>query len=209
MRKINIRDYYEEYGLYNTKDIINNFENIYGMELPELTSNLLLTEKRILSKEQIIYYCTNNFNNLNESFYKEEIDDEIIKTRLRDYRILNKNISIYKQKSLTIIDLLTYLTKNRTDTKYEELLKKLDINHYKSIICGRDAVRILEALNNNITLYKEYLTKINNPKTYNIINYDYLYLLSNKNKPNPSIISKQDIIDKTSIALTKKISRYK
>ena len=204
MDKINIRDQYEEYGIYNVKDIISNFPNIYGKKIQDLTSNFLLTKENIISKEEIVNYCINNFNNLKESSIIDKINKEIISTRIRDYSVLYKRINIYKKKGLILINLLLYLENNLPDKKYENLLKELDINHYKSIICGRDTVRILEALNNTIKQYEKYLNKINNLSTYNRINYDNLYMSSTKLYPNPSIISNRDDIDKTSISLTRK-----
>lgn len=193
MKEINIREYYEEYGLYNTNDIINNFDKIYGISLPNLTSNLLLTNKRIIPKSKIINY------------YKK---DDNIELKIRDYNIISKKINIYKQKGLKLLDILIYLKSNKKDKEYEELLTKLDIKHYNSIICGRDASRILETLNNIINEYNNNMQRINDIKTYNHINYDNLAITSNKLYPNYSLENNENNHDKTSLSLTRRLYKY-
>ncbi len=195
---------YNEYGVYNVSDIINSFPDIFNITLPNLTAEFLLTNKKIISKKEITNYCINNFNNLNESKNRNNIDNDIIESRLKDYEIFKKIIDIYKQKGLTILDILIYLNQNKLNKQYEKLLNELDIDHYKSIICGRDLIRILNALNNIIKNYNKTINIINNLNTYNNIHYDSFARLSNKLYPNKSLINNEDNYDNTSLALTKK-----
>lgn len=195
---------YNEYGVYNVSDIINNFPDIFNITLPNLTAEFLLTNKKIISKKEITNYCINNFNNLNESKNRNNIDNDIIESRLKDYEIFKKIIDIYKQKGLAILDILIYLNQNKLNKQYEKLLNELDIDHYKSIICGRDLIRILNALNNIIKNYNKTINIINNLNTYNNIHYDSFARLSNKLYPNKSLINNEDNYDNTSLALTKK-----
>ena len=199
---------YNEYGVYNVSDIINSFPDIFNITLPNLTAEFLLTNKKIISKKEITNYCINNFNNLNESKNRNNIDNDIIESRLKDYEIFKKIIDIYKQKGLTILDILIYLNQNKLNKQYEKLLNELDIDHYKSIICGRDLIRILNALNNIIKNYNKTINIINNLNTYNNIHYDSFARLSNKLYPNKSLINNEDNYDNTSLALTKKKIKY-
>ena len=199
---------YNEYGVYNVSDIINNFPDIFNITLPNLTAEFLLTNKKIISKKEITNYCINNFNNLNESKNRNNIDNDIIESRLKDYEIFKKIIDIYKQKGLAILDILIYLNQNKLNKQYEKLLNELDIDHYKSIICGRDLIRILNALNNIIKNYNKTINIINNLNTYNNIHYDSFARLSNKLYPNNSLINNEDNYDNTSLALTKKKIKY-
>ena len=194
---------YNEYGVYNIEDVINNFTNIFDMTLPNMTSEFLLTDKKIISKEEIVNYCKNNFNNLNESKCKNSINNSIIDSRLQDYNIFKKTIEIYKEKGLSILNIFVYLNQDKKVKKYEELLSYLDINHYNSIVCGRDIIRLLLALNNIIKNYKEEINKINNLNTYNKINYDSFAILSGRLYPNESLINKENSCDNTSLRLTK------
>ena len=199
---------YNEYGVYNVSDIINSFPDIFNITLPNLTAEILLTNKKIISKKEITNYCINNFNNLNESKNRNNIDNDIIESRLKDYEKFKKIIDIYKQKGLTILDILIYLNQNKLNKQYEKLLNELDIDHYKSIICGRDLIRILNALNNIIKNYNKTINIINNLNTYNNIHYDSFARLSNKLYPNKSLINNEDNYDNTSLALTKKKIKY-
>ena len=199
---------YNEYGVYNVSDIINSFPDIFNITLPNLTAEFLLTNKKIISKKEITNYCINNFNNLNESKNRNNIDNDIIESRLKDYEKFKKIIDIYKQKGLTILDILIYLNQNKLNKQYEKLLNELDIDHYKSIICGRDLIRILNALNNIIKNYNKTINIINNLNTYNNIHYDSFARLSNKLYPNKSLINNEDNYDNTSLALTKKKIKY-
>ena len=199
---------YNEYGVYNVSDIINSFPDIFNITLPNLTAEFLLTNKKIISKKEITNYCINNFNNLNESKNRNNIDNDIIESRLKDYEIFKKIIDIYKQKGLAILDILIYLNQNKLNKQYEKLLNELDIDHYKSIICGRDLIRILNALNNIIKNYNKTINIINNLNTYNNIHYDSFARLSNKLYPNNSLINNEDNYDNTSLALTKKKIKY-
>ena len=97
---------YNEYGVYNVSDIITSFPDIFNITLPNLTAEFLLTNKKIISKKEITNYCINNFNNLNESKSRNNIDNDIIESRLKDYEIFKKIIDIYKQKGLVILDIL-------------------------------------------------------------------------------------------------------
>ncbi len=201
MRSINK---YNEYGVYNVSDIINDFPNMFNITLPNLIAEFLLTNNKIISKKEISNYCINNFNNLTESKNRNNIDNDIIESRLKDYEIFKKIIDIYKQKGLTILDILVYLNQNKLNKQYEKLLDELDIAHYKSIICGRDLIRILNALNNIIKNYNKTINIINNLNTYNNIHYDSFARLSNKLYPNKSLINNEDNYDNTSLTLTKK-----
>ena len=202
------KDKYYEYGVYNIEDIINDFINIFGKSFITLINNFLSTDKNIISKEEIKNYCTQNFQNLNESKYIDNINDIIINSRFQDYDVLRKIINIYKEKGETLLYILMYLKKtNKRNEQYEELLTQLDINHYKSIICGRDVIRILEALNNIFNSYNKNIRTINDLNTYNRINYDNLAISSGEIYPNRSLINKEGMYDKTSLKLVKKMTK--
>ena len=146
----NIREMFDEYGVYNIRDVISNFEEITNISFISLIAELCNNNNNIITKEEIINYCNNNFSNLYESKNNKKINEEIIKRRLFDYDILSKIINIYKEKGKELINIIFYLNNcnEKTDKDFEEKLEKLDIKHYQNIISGRDLIRILEALIN-------------------------------------------------------------
>lgn len=202
----NIREKFDEYGVYNIRDVISNFEEITNISFLSLIAELCNNNNNIITKEEIINYCNNNFSNLYESKNNKKINEEIIKRRLFDYDILSKIINIYKEKGKELINIILYLNNcnEKTDKDFEEKLEKLDIKHYQNIISGRDLIRILEALINLINNYDNYYNKINNYETYNRQNYDRMIYYSEDAFPNESLIQDERNHDKTSLSRIKK-----
>ena len=199
----NIREMFDEYGVYNIRDVISNFEEITNISFISLIAKLDNNNNNIITKEEIINYCNNNFSNLYESKYNKIINEEIINRRLIDYDTLSNIIKVYKKKGIKLINIILYL--NNCDKikieYYEKKLKEVDIKHYQNIISGRDLIRILEALINLINNYDNYYNKINNYETYNRQNYDFL---SKDELPNESLIQDERNHDKTSLSRIKK-----
>ncbi len=199
----NIREMFDEYGVYNIRDVISNFEEITNISFLSLIAKLCNNNNNIITKEEIINYCNNNFSNLYESKNNKIINEEIINRRLIDYDTLSNIINVYKKKGIKLINIILYL--NNCDKikieYYEKKLKELDIKHYQNIISGRDLIRILEALINLINNYDNYYKKINNYETYNRQNYDFL---SKDELPNESLIQDERNHDKTSLSRIKK-----
>ena len=202
----NIREMFDEYGVYNIRDVISNFEEITNISFISLIAKLDNNNNNIITKEEIINYCNNNFSNLYESKYNKIINEEIIKRRLFDYDILSKIINIYKEKGKELINIILYLNNcnEKTDKDFEEKLVKLDINHNNNTIVGRDLIRILEALINLKKNYDNYYNKINNYETYNRQNYDRMIYYSEDAFPNESLIQDERNHDKTSLSRIKK-----
>ena len=73
-----------EYGLYNIDEITKEFDQIIGIPYNELINYFNELSNKIIKKEDVIEYCNNNYNNLRESKYKKEIDDNIINKRISD-----------------------------------------------------------------------------------------------------------------------------
>ena len=203
----NIRDYFEEYGVYNVIDIINNFKEYFGIDFTTLLKEFYNKNEEVISQKEVINYCKNNYSNLNESRIHKNINKNIIAKRIYDYNIYYKKINIYKNKGQQLLNILLYLQNNNNikNEEYEKIIKELDINHYNNIIVGRDLIRILEALSNIINNYKENIKKINNYETYNIQNYDTFYSISRHAYPNESLINDEEEYDKTSIRRTRKM----
>ncbi len=206
---MNIKEKYEEYGLYDIGKVIEDFEKDFGMSYPEITAELY-NIKSIITKEDVINYCITNFSNLYESKYYKSIDNSIIDSRLTDYEVYYKKAEIYRDKAMKLLDIIMYLYYNdvNANEEKEKYLKELDINHYKNIIVGRDIIRILEALKHNLEKYKSNRNKINNLETYNRINHDKIYFMSRHAYPNESLIDKEGC-DKTCLTRTKKIIEKK
>lgn len=194
-----------EYGLYSVKDITREFDKIIGISWKELNILFYKQTAEIISKDNVVEYCKNNYDNLRESKFKKEIDDNIINKRTSDYDILLKTINIYKNKGMEIIKIFTLLRKDYYSKEFEEYLKELDISHYGNIIVGRDLIRLVEALKNTILKYNFYLEKINNYNTYNTENYDALYIKIANAFPNENILNEEEKeFDKSSLRRTKK-----
>ena len=196
-----------EYGLYNIDEITKEFEQIIGMPYNELINYFNKLSKKIIKKEDVIEYCNNNYNNLRESKYKKEIDDNIINKRISDYDILYKVLNIYKNKGEKIVRIFQLLKQNNTSKEFEDYLKELDINHYNIIVVGRDLIRLVETLKNIISKYNYYFEIINNFNTYNIENYDALYIKYANAFPYENILnSDENEFDRSSLTRTKKKS---
>lgn len=196
-----------EYGLYNIDEITKEFEQIIGMPYNELINYFNKLSNKIIKKEDVIEYCNNNYNNLRESKYKKEIDDNIINKRISDYDILYKVLNIYKNKGEKIVRIFQLLKQNNTSKEFEDYLKELDINHYNIIVVGRDLIRLVETLKNIISKYNYYFEIINNFNTYNIENYDALYIKYANAFPYENILnSDENEFDRSSLTRTKKKS---
>lgn len=196
-----------EYGLYNIDEITKEFEQIIGMPYNELINYFNKLSNKIIKKEDVIEYCNNNYNNLRESKYKKEIDDNIINKRISDYDILYKVLNIYKNKGEKIVRIFQLLKQNNTSKEFEDYLKELDINHYNIIVVGRDLIRLVETIKNIISKYNYYFEIINNFNTYNIENYDALYIKYANAFPYENILnSDENEFDRSSLTRTKKKS---
>ncbi|MBQ6495378.1 MAG: hypothetical protein IJI49_05190 [Bacilli bacterium] len=196
-----------EYGLYNIDEITKEFDQIIGIPYNELINYFNELSNKIIKKEDVIEYCNNNYNNLRESKYKKEIDDNIINKRISDYDILYKVLNIYKNKGEKIVRIFQLLKQNNTSKEFEDYLKELDINHYNIIVVGRDLIRLVETLKNIISKYNYYFEIINNFNTYNIENYDALYIKYANAFPYENILnSDENEFDRSSLTRTKKKS---
>ena len=196
-----------EYGLYNIDEITKEFDQIIGIPYNELINYFNELSNKIIKKEYVIEYCNNNYNNLRESKYKKEIDDNIINKRISDYDILYKVLNIYKNKGEKIVRIFQLLKQNNTSKEFEDYLKELDINHYNIIVVGRDLIRLVETLKNIISKYNYYFEIINNFNTYNIENYDALYIKYANAFPYENILnSDENEFDRSSLTRTKKKS---
>ena len=116
---MNIKEKYEEYGLYDIGKVIEDFEKDFGMSYPEITAELY-NIKSIITKEDVINYCITNFSNLYESKYYKSIDNSIIDSRLTDYEVYYKKAEIYRDKAMKLLDIIMYLYYNDVNANEEK-----------------------------------------------------------------------------------------
>ena len=195
---------FNDYGLYNTEDLINNFDSLVGISFIDLLEEFNNTNDKLITEKDVINYCQNNFHNLQENNYTNEINNIIIERRTKDYEELKRIIKIYQKKGISILNIFLYIKSKNENKDIENKLEELDISHYGRIMCGRDIKRLLITLTNIINKYNLNIEKINNLNTYNFNMYDDFYYKSENKLPIDSLICDEDNYDKTSLIRVKK-----
>lgn len=202
MIEVRLKDVFDEYGVYNVGDVICYFDKYLGYSYSDLFDKFRTINDSIVTKDLVISYCLNNYDKLYESKFESNINMGIIKKRISDYEVFCKILDIYKYKGINYLSLLNYLMmvdNGEEDEKFEKLLVDLEISHYKSVICGRDVVKILIALRNVIFKCDETVATINDMDTYNFYNFNSFSLNSSELYPRSSLVGDDMCMDKTSI----------
>lgn len=208
IKEVKLDNYFCEYGLYDMIDVLNNLECYIDIDLNSLVEKFCCGNN-ITSVDEVISYCTNNFDRLSESNFCESITSDVIDSRIRDYEILLESYNIYKHKGLELIELMQYIIIsgkiNFVDGDKELYLKKLDIYHKNSVVSGRDIVGMLVSLRNINMKLDMVISKINNMENYHRKQFDW-YTQSFKDMvlPSKSLIYDTNKKDITCIRLNRK-----
>lgn len=207
MREVRISDMFDDFGLFDMKQIKENLEDYVGYSFKDICLKFCNMNNEIVDVKLIRDYCMENYDKLLESNFIPDINEKIIRKREIDYNYFINCLVILRGKGLKNLYLIYYLSNGESyeNLEYENYIKKLDISHVGSIVCGRDLKRIIEALLHTIQEYMKLFDKINDFNTYNSQNIDDFALsCGDVVYPSKSLINKMNGNDKTSIALTKK-----
>lgn len=207
MIEVRLEDMFDEYGIYNVNDIICSFDKYLGYDFSDLFSKFETIEEKIVTRDEVISYCMCNYDKLDESRFSDNVNMRVVKKRVDDYRHFCKILDIYKYKGLKYLSLISYLKSldnGKIDEKNEKLLIELDISHYKSIVCGRDLIKLLNALGNTIIKCDETISIVNDMNTYHSHNFDSLALGSDEVYPRHSLVNDDRYLDRTSISVNNK-----
>lgn len=201
-----IRSNFEEYGIYDMQEILENLKSYTGYSAEELIIKFSNFYKDIIDIVQVEEYCYKNFNRLDESKYHSKLNKYMLEKRITDYNHFYKMLYIYKNKGLRLLYLMKYLSCPNNNKVYEEFLRKIEISHLNNIVCGRDVNRIILALQTNINRYDKFMYKINTLDTYNCQNIDgFSIKLGDIEYPNIDLVDTWNKGEKSSIRLTKQM----
>lgn len=221
MKKLNFDFGLEGEGLYNIRDVLDNFSTYFGSDFRELSFMFYNYPLQLIESNQLREYVENNLSFMEESrFQKDVCMDAVMKRVMRDYQYFEKKLSILSNKGLQFLDLLCYLTNLQDQFKeqdcYEKQLKILGIFHYNSVMIGKDIQTILVAFGNLLKQFFECLEKMNRLETYHTGSIDSfaVHYGAERIYPCPSLVLEnsfleENVIDKTSIIPKKRFVRKK
>ena len=98
INEINLNNYFDEYGVYDLEEVLDNLDLYLGISKNELITKFCSYDD-IISVDMVCNYCRKSFNtwSLDVKFIESNID-HFIRNRVVDYDFLLSKYNIYKNK---------------------------------------------------------------------------------------------------------------
>lgn len=196
MKEINDIVCFFDRKLYNFNEVINEFNNYYGLSVEEI--------KTLFNRCFVVEWET-----ISSTLRDIGINNDDIVTRNFTYEFYYKSLSNLKNKGLELVELIEYLNGLKIinyNTLYESKLQLIDVSHFGSLLIGGDINRILIVMYHLLKEFNDTLAKINSIDTYvdysNLINKSVIFVEGDSVYPNDSLIvydnEDKNLLDKTS-----------
>lgn len=208
IKNVRIADRFDDYGVYDMRDILNNLVSYIGISLEDLMVKFCSADN-IISVDQVRDYCENNFELLVKVGNGGNSYQDIIDSRISDYQFFVDSYNIYKNKGLDLISLMQYIVvcgnEGFVDRDRELCLKEMGIFHKNSVVCGIAVIGMLVALDNINREFDRVIYEVNNFSNYHSQRFDWFFQMSKDNVlPSESLIYDEEKMDNTSVKLIKK-----
>lgn len=193
---------YDLDSLYNLKEELQKEKGMLE-DINLIQLKCLFTEYQIIEFSEIEEYIKQNKSKIYESKYSNYDEKNIIASRKKDYQYLFKTVKTLSEKGLELLEVIDYLKNGDEFEDKEQILLKMQINHYKQILSGYDIIRLISVLAKIKKEFIKNLGKINNVETYHLEIIDNFTLKYATNLYPTKFLyqpEKDKILDKTSIA---------
>ena len=196
-------EFYDDLKLYDISDFINKFKRFYKLDLEEI-ENLFNNYNILVWNEIEKYLMENDFNT-------REIAD-----KYSSYLFYEKSLDNLKTKGLYLISILKYLVDSKKNLDYnddyEDLLNRVGIYHYSSILKGVDINKLSIVIYHLVNSFNFYLDKVNSFETYLGYGIDKFTLIYGGDRifPNRELVVdindyEVNLFDKTSLYTKKRV----